>query len=152
MPAAEDRYLQIVKAGIPLIIAPGCADLILYNGVEKIPVEKRNRKFVEHNALHTHVKTDYREMYRLGEYFNDRLAPDKEHVTILIPLRGFSQKNHPNGPLYDPEADRGFLDALQAPESPKLHVQTIDAHINDDAFAEACCSELLRRSGGNGCR
>lgn len=142
MPAAENRYASIVQAGIPLILAPGCADLILYNGVDQIPPSKRGRKFVEHNSLHTHVKADYSEMYRLGAYVCGRLAQTANHVSIMIPLKGYSQLNREGCALYDPDADKGFYDALQAKDAPPFRILPIDAHINDDAFANACCDEL----------
>ncbi len=147
MPAAENRYERIVQAGIPLILAPGCADLILYNGVDQIPPCKRGRKFVEHNTLHTHVKADYAEMYRLGTYMADRLAPAADSVSILIPLKGYSQLNKEGCALYDPASDQGFYDALSVTGAPAFRILPIDAHINDEAFASACCDELEHRLG-----
>ncbi len=145
MPAAKNRYSSIVQAGIPVILAPGCADLILYNGVDQIPASKQGRKFVEHNSLHTHVKADYSEMYRLGGYICERLAQAADHVSVMVPLRGYSQQNKEGCVLYDPDADRGFYDALHATGVPSFRILPIDAHINDSAFAEACCDELERR-------
>jgi uncharacterized protein (UPF0261 family) len=145
MPAAADRYESIVRAGIPVIIAPGCADLILYNGVGQIPCSKRGRKYVEHNSIHTHVKADYSEMYALGRYIGERLAPAADHVSVLIPLKGYSQLNKEGCALFDPDADAGFLDALRAKEAPPFRLLPIEAHINDEVFADACCRELEKR-------
>ena len=41
--------------------------------------------------------------------------------------------NRENGAIYDPDADQGFVDAVQAGG---LDVRKMDAHINDEVFAE----------------
>jgi uncharacterized protein (UPF0261 family) len=41
------------------------------------------------------------------------------------------------GPFFDPAADAVFVDELKAGLRPGIPLLEIDAHINDDAFAEA---------------
>ena len=143
MPAQEDRYAAIRARGIPLLIAPGCADLILFAGQKNVPAEMRNRKSVEHNELHTHVKANYREIHALGDYLKDRLGRGANPVAVMIPERGFSQKNIAGGPLYEPESDRGFEDSLRDGTPGNFSLFPVDAHINDSAFADACVSVLI---------
>lgn len=143
MPATNQRYRDVAKCNIPVIIAPGCADIILFNGIENIPDAFRGRKVVEHNRIHTHVKANYDEMHALGEFIIERLHGAVGPVSVLVPQRGFSQKNYLGGPLYEPESDQGFIDAFTDLDTGKIKVRLIDAHINDEAFSIGCVNELL---------
>jgi len=146
MPAAPNRLQASCRRGVPQVVAPGCADIVLYGPVENIPPEILKRKYVVHNPIHTHVKADYAEMSRLGRFIAERLGQSKGYATVLVPGHGFSQLNRAGGPLFEPESDRGFLEGLQEgfKQSPseKATVRVLDMHINDPAFAAAAVDEL----------
>ena len=156
MPATEQRLLSSCRRGVPQVIAPGCADIVLYGPVEDIPKEILKRKYVSHNPIHTHVKADYDEMFGLGKFIAERLGQSKGYGTVMIPERGFSQLNIAGGPIYEPESDRGFRDGLEDGfrrfPSEKATIKSVDLHINDPLFAEAAVSELnaLIEKGKNG--
>lgn len=143
MPAYTDRYEKIAHKGVPVIFVPGCADIILYNGEHKIPEDKKDRKYVKHNEIHTHVKANYEEMYELGQYVFNRLKQASGKVKIIIPKKGFSQMNYPEGPLYAPEWDQGFIDAVTEQAAAGIGVVLTEDHINDDSFAQTCVREFL---------
>lgn len=142
MPAAENRYEIFKKCTIPTLIIPGCADIILFNGMENVPEKYRGRKLVEHNKIHTHVKADYDEMYKLGRFITEKANDFSGQVEILIPEKGYSQKNCPGDVLYEPESDKGFAEAVVKYQNSKLKVKQVDMHINDSAFAQLCVQEL----------
>lgn len=152
MPAAGNRYEVFERVSLPVIIVPGCADIILFNGTENVPEAFRGRKLVEHNKIHTHVKADYREMYEVGRFIADKAGRFRGEVRVLIPQKGYSQKNCPGGPLYEPESDCGFVDALMGNRGQRVAVEPVSAHINDREFAGLCAEEIidmLERKGEN---
>ena len=146
MPAMPNRLQATCRKGVPQVIAPGCADIVLYGPVENIPSEILERKHVIHNPIHTHVKANYEEMLELGRFISGRVSQSKGYATVLVPQQGFSQLNRAGGPIYEPESDRGFLEGLkegfqQAP-SPRATIKVLDMHINDPEFADAAVDEL----------
>jgi uncharacterized protein (UPF0261 family) len=146
MPAMPNRLQATCRKGVPQVIAPGCADIVLYGPVENIPSEILERKHVIHNPIHTHVKATYEQMLELGRFISGRVSQSKGYATILVPQQGFSQLNRAGGPIYEPESDRGFLEGLkegfqQAP-SPMATIKVLDMHINDPEFADAAVDEL----------
>lgn len=141
MPCDAGRLHCYEESPVPVVFVPGIADIILYNGIDRVPAVKRTRKLVEHNELHTHVKADVTEMAAVGTFAGERLGKAIGPVMVLYPRLGLSQLNNPSGPIYDPEADYGFMEAVTkaAGESGKTDFQMMEitAHINGEAFAEA---------------
>jgi uncharacterized protein (UPF0261 family) len=145
-PAGESRMEPTCRRGIPQVIVPGTTDFILYPGVESVPAEILKRNHVIHNPLHTHVRATYGEMFAVGEFIAARLAQSKGPAEVLIPNRGFTQLNIEGGPMYDPEADRGFLAGLQnilkRTGAANVKIEEFDLHINDTAFAEILADRM----------
>jgi uncharacterized protein (UPF0261 family) len=145
-PASDTRMEPTCRRGIPQVVVPGTTDFILYPGVELVPPEILERKHVIHNPLHTHVRANYEEMFKVGEFIAERLAQSKGPADVLIPNRGFTQLNIEGGPMYDPEADRGFLaglqEALKHSESTNVKIEEFDLHINDKAFAKKLAERI----------
>jgi uncharacterized protein (UPF0261 family) len=146
MPATAKRLQASCRRGVPQVVAPGCADIILYGPVEDIPSDILKRKYVIHNPIHTHVKANYPEMFELGQFIAERLGRSKGYATVLVPSRGFSQLNRDGGPIYEPESDAGFLEGLEAgfkkSPSDRATIKVVDMHINDPEFAETAVNEL----------
>jgi uncharacterized protein (UPF0261 family) len=140
MPAHAGRFEAIVRRGLPIVLAPGCADILLRGAIETVPPEERRRQHVIHNPLHTHVRTTPDEMRAVGRFVGERLAAAAD-AAIYVPTRGYSQLNNAGGPLYAPEADRAFVDGVRA-AAPGLRVVEVDAHINDAVFASAVAEAI----------
>lgn len=143
-PAYAQRLTPIHDAGIPCILIPGTLDFILYGPVDSVPAERRGRKYVMHNPLHTHVRADYEEMQVAGKWMLDRLAGGP--VAVMIPNKGFGQLNIENGPMFDPQADAGFAagvrQLLADKPQPKTSIEEFDLHINDPAFATKVAEKM----------
>jgi uncharacterized protein (UPF0261 family) len=146
MPATEKRLQASCRRGVPQVVAPGCADIVLYGPVEDIPADILKRKYVIHNPIHTHVKANRSEMFELGKFIANRLGQSKGYATVFVPSRGFSQLNRAGGPIYEPESDAGFLEGLEAglkkSPSKKAVIKVVDMHIIDDEFAQTAVDEL----------
>jgi uncharacterized protein (UPF0261 family) len=148
MPATAKRLQASCRRGVPLVVAPGCADIVLYGPVEDIPSDILKRKYVIHNPIHTHVKANHSEMFELGKFIAERLGRSKGYATVFVPNQGFSQLNRAGGPLYEPESDAGFQEGLEAgfkkSPSDRASIKVVDMHINDPQFAETAVKELHR--------
>jgi uncharacterized protein (UPF0261 family) len=134
------------RHGLPQVVVPGGADFILYGPAESVPAKMRDRKYVIHNPIHTHVKANYEEMVAVGRFIAERLTRSSGSSLVLIPGRGFSQLNIAGGPMFEPESDRGFLEGvaqgLRETGATNIQVEMLDMHINDSAFAEAAAKRL----------
>jgi uncharacterized protein (UPF0261 family) len=145
-PAGRQRMEATCRRGIPQVIVPGTTDFILYPGVELVPAKILKRKHVIHNPLHTHVRATYEEMFEVGEFIAKRLLQSNGPAQVLIPNLGFSQLNIEGGPMYDPDADRGFIAGLQkklmVAGTDAVMTEEFDLHINDNAFAKILANRL----------
>lgn len=146
MPAHSERYETLAKNNIPTLIAPGCADILLFNGVCNVPDSHKERKLFKHNDIHTHVRTDNSEMRGVGEFIAEKFANTNMKVSVMVPQKGYSQKNYMDGPLYDPQADTGFVDGLRGNEN--IMINEFDCHINDKEFSSMCVQEMLKLMEG----
>jgi uncharacterized protein (UPF0261 family) len=148
MPATKKRLQASCRRGVPQVVAPGCADIVLYGPVEDIPPDILKRKYVIHNPIHTHVKANHSEMFELGKFIAERLGQSKGYATVFVPSQGFSQLNRAGGPIYEPESDAGFLEGLEAgfkkSPSDRASIEIVDMHINDPEFAATAVNELHR--------
>ncbi|MGD8293329.1 MAG: Tm-1-like ATP-binding domain-containing protein [Desulfobacterales bacterium] len=145
-PAHPQRMAVTCRRGIPQVIVPGTTDFILYPGVESVSAEILKRKHVIHNPLHTHVRATYEEMLEVGEFIAKKLLQSSGPAQVLVPNLGFSQLNIEGGPMYDPDADRGFLAGMQkmmdCARAETVLAEEFDLHINDNAFAEILAKRM----------
>jgi uncharacterized protein (UPF0261 family) len=145
-PASPTRMEGSCRRGIPQVVIPGAADFTLYGPLESVPPKMQKRRYVEHNPIHTHIKTTHEEMVAVGRYIAKRLALSAGPAEVLIPERGFSQLNVAGGPLFEPESDRGFLEGLTQElgrtGAKHVRVRVVEMHINDPAFAQEAARSL----------
>ena len=142
MQASPDRLEAVSRRSLPIVFVPGGIDFILFGPLQSIAPEMLERKYVVHNPIHTHVRANQTEMSKAGRFVAERLSQTTGPATVMIPQRGFSQLNIKHGPLFDPEADQGFIEGLMAAGAGQLKITELDMHINDPAFAEAVSTEL----------
>ena len=83
----------------------------------------------------------------LGAMIAERLAGAKGPVHVVAPSRGFSLADAEGGALWDPEADRAFLDALQDALAPEQRYEEVDLHVDDPAFADIVADRYLALVG-----
>ena len=73
----------------------------------------------------------------------ERLNEARGPVHVIAPTRGFSLADAEGGDLWDPDADRAFLDALRTSLRPDIPYETVDAHVDDAAFADVVAERYL---------
>jgi uncharacterized protein (UPF0261 family) len=123
--------------------------------METVPERFRGRKLHRHNPNVTLMRTTAEECARIGEFIAAKLNRMQGPVRFLIPEGGTSGLDRPDGPFWDPAADRALFDAIVA----NVHaggdrkVVRLPHHINDQAFADALVAafrEVARASRPHG--
>ena len=133
----KDRLEGAGKKGLPQIIIPGGLDMLIFPGTrESIPEEFQNRLIQAHGPNTTLVRTTKEEVGEAGRILTERANRATGPVGIEIPLRGFSEDDEEGKLFYDPAADRAFSEAVKKNAKEKVYVMEVDAHVNDDIFAQ----------------
>jgi uncharacterized protein (UPF0261 family) len=138
-----DRLRVAGRHGLPQVVVPGCVDFFNQGARETVPERYRGRKSYFHNPVATLVRLERDEEEALGRLVAERLNEALGPVHVVAPLRGFSLADSEGGELWDPEADRAFLDALQGSLRPEIAYETVDAHVDDPEFADLVAARYL---------
>ena len=134
--SGEDRMLNAGRAGIPQIVAPGCLDLIDFAGWQEIPERFSDRPFHAHNRLIKSSALNNEERRDTAREMAKRLSRSKSPVHVIMPLNGIEEWDKEGEPAYDPEGLAAFTDELRKVMKEPIRYSEIDAHINDQAFAD----------------
>jgi len=146
--AGPARLEAAGKKGIPQVVAPGCLDFIVFSPPDKLPEGLRNRKVYRHTPEVALVRANKDEMASIGKAMAEKLNRALGPFVVAVPNQGFSPANRRGKPLYDPEADRAFVEALRQSLKPSARIVEVDAHINDELFAKQAVGflcELMRK-------
>jgi uncharacterized protein (UPF0261 family) len=138
-----DRLRVAGRHGIPQVVVPGCVDFFNQGPRDTVPERYRSRKSYFHNPVATLVRLDAAEEATLGRLVAERLNEAQGPVHVVAPTRGFSLADAEGGDLWDPEADQAFLDALEEALRDDIPYETVDAHVDDAAFADVVAARYL---------
>lgn len=139
----RSRLSSATQKAIPQIIAPGGLDMHIFpgaTGIDSVPSEYRDRAWSMHGPNVVLVRTTEQELVQVGTNIAERANRAAGPVGIVIPLAGFSEASKKGAPLYDPQADQGFIRALKRNLDKRIKVVEVDCDINEDGFAD----EVLR--------
>jgi uncharacterized protein (UPF0261 family) len=131
------------QRAIPQVIAPGGLDMHIFpgaTGIDSVPPEYRDRAWSMHGPNVVLVRTSEQELAQVGADIAERANRAAGPVAVVIPLRGFSEASKKGAPLYDPQADQGFIRALKENLDKRIKVVEVDRNINEDG----CVDEVLR--------
>jgi len=135
--AGADRMLNAGRAGIPQIVAPGCLDLIDFAGWQDIPEQYQDRPFHEHNRLIKSSALNNEERRDTAREVAKRLSASTAPVHVILPNQGIEEWDRPGDVAHDPEGLAAFLDEMRKVVKAPVQMTEIDAHINDQEFADA---------------
>jgi uncharacterized protein (UPF0261 family) len=147
--AGTTRLETAGKKGIPQIIAPGCLDFIAFSPPEQIPESMKGRKFFLHTPEVAIIRMNKTEMQKTGVAMAEKLNKSTGKTAVIIPKKGFSPGNREGRMLFDPEADRAFIEALKRGLKPYVQLIEMETHINDEVFAEKAVELLSEMMGKN---
>jgi len=139
--AGPERMDAVVKAKIPVVVAPGCLDMVNFGEPASIPEKYQSRRFYVHNPQVTLMRTTPEECFRLGEIIAGKVNAYTSSSAILIPKKAISVISAEGQPFHDPAADTALFDALR--KNSQVEILEYDEEINSPAFARACAEKLL---------
>ena len=89
-----------------------------------------------HSKLTFAVKASEEEMFAAGKLMAQKLNKALGPRVVVIPSRGFSERDKPGGVFYDPEGRKAFCEALRTHIESSVNVIELDSHINDYLFTK----------------
>lgn len=135
--AGQDRMLNAGRAGIPQMVAPGCIDLVDFAGWQDIPERFEGRPFHEHNRLIKSSSLNEEERRESAREVVGRMAQSTAPAHFFMPLGGVEEWDRPGDMAHDPVGLAAFADEIRKSIKAPVGLTEIDAHINDQAFADA---------------
>ena len=141
--AGPDRCLAASRAGIPVVIVPGCVDMANFWGIDTVPEKYKDRNLYQWNPQVTLLRTDVEENTLMGEMIAAAANVATAPVAIVLPLKGVSMLDSEGGNFWDPEADQACYDAIKKNLKPGIPVIEMDNNINDPEFSDKCAKLLL---------
>ena len=141
--AGPERLEAAGARGLPQVVSVGALDMVNFWAYDTVPAKFRDRTLYKHNDNVTLMRTTPEENRDLGRILAEKLNRATGKTVLVLPLRGVSMIDAEGQAFYSPEADEALFGALREHLNKNVKVLELDAHINDDAFAEAYTKELL---------
>jgi uncharacterized protein (UPF0261 family) len=145
MPATEDRFGAIERSRVPYVGSCGALDMVNFGPRDTVPEKYRGRRFYEHNAQVTLMRTTPEENVRMGRWIAEKLNRCRGPVRFLIPQGGVSAIDVAGKPFHDPEADAALFQSLADTlvETADRRLVRLPYAVNDKAFADAAVAQFL---------
>lgn len=151
--SGPNRLEAAGRKGIPQVVAPGAIGFFVWAGPpETVPARFKDRFMQAHNPSETIVMTNLEERALIGKLVAEKLNRAIGPAAAIIPVPGFSKLEKPGSPIYKPDADRAFIEALKKHIEPRIEVVDLDVHISDPAFAQeavAILGRIMRAKNGD---
>ena len=142
--AGPGRLTAAGRKGVPQVVSLGALDMVNFGAPATVPARFAGRRFHEHNAQTTLMRTSPDESAELGRIIAARLNAAAGPTVLLVPLRGLSALDAPGGPFDEPAAREALFAALRGAIDPaRVELREVDAHINDPAFADLAADILV---------
>ena len=139
--AGPTRMDAAAKARVPVVVAPGCLDMVNFGEPASVPAKFAGRTFYHHNPQVTLMRTTPAECAELGVILARKANAYVAPAAILIPRRAISVISAAGQPFHDAAADEALFGAIR--RDAKVPVEEHELEINDPAFATACAERLL---------
>ncbi len=135
--AGPERLETAGRIGIPQLISVGGIEAFGWGGgIETLPALYKRRTLQMHSKLTFAVKASEEEMFAAGKLMAQKLNKALGPRVVVIPSRGFSERDKPGGVFYDPEGRKAFCEALRTHIESSVKVIELDSHINDYLFTK----------------
>jgi len=142
--AGPTRCEAAARNGVPAILTPGCVDMVNFGEPSSVPERYQGRRFYQHNAQVTLMRTNVEENDRIGRILAEKCNLSTGPVEVFLPLKGVSVISAPGQPFHWPEADAALFNAWKSGLRPDIRVTEYDGNINDPEFARICAEGLMR--------
>ena len=121
---------------------PGNIDFLVTGPLETARRHFSDRPYHVHNAAITVVRTKPSEIEALAKIIGESCNQAQGAWKILVPMKGFSAFDHPEGPLHDPAAPHMFVAMLEKILNNRDNLRTLPYHINDPEFSRVILEVL----------
>jgi len=150
--AGPKRLENAGERGIPQLITPCGFDMLSCGPLERgdrgdplwVSKNIKGRKLFVPDAFRVQARTTADELREVAREVARKLNKAKGPVMVLVPLRGWSSLNIEGMPLYDPEADKVFINELKAHLNPKIPIFELDLHLNTREFAQEAVNRFIQ--------
>jgi uncharacterized protein (UPF0261 family) len=140
--AGPDRLTAAGRAGVPQVISVGATDMANFYARDTVPERFSGRKFYQHNANVTLMRTTVEENERIGADIGRKAAAARGPTVIMLPEQGVSAIDRAGQPFDDPAARAALFEAIRH-NAGATEIISLDRHINDPEFAEAAATRLI---------
>jgi uncharacterized protein (UPF0261 family) len=129
---------------VPYVGSCGALDMCNFWAMDTVPAQFRGRRLHRHNPNVTLMRTTAEEAAKIGRFIAAKLNRMEAPVRFLIPEGGVSGLDKPDGPFWDPAADKALFDAIASGFSTTSSRKLIrlPQHINDPEFAAALAASF----------
>lgn len=139
--AGPTRMEAAAQAKIPVVVAPGCLDMVNFGEVSSVPKKYADRNFYIHNPQVTLMRTTPQECTELGRILSAKCNAYTSACAIMIPKKAISVISAAGQSFHDTAADEALFSAIKTHSN--VEVIELNHAINDPAFARACAEKLL---------
>jgi uncharacterized protein (UPF0261 family) len=148
--AGADRLDMALQRGIPLIVTPcgfemiSCGPIERKDGGDPLWASKNiaARSYYVQDAYRVQARTNAEELRFLAGVVSEKLNRAKGPVRFLIPLKGWSSLGVEGETLFDPDADRVFVEELRKRLNAEIVVREFGLPLNCPEFALAVVEAL----------
>lgn len=137
--AGPERLDVFSRTDLPWVGSCGALDMANFGPRDTVPERLKSRKFYQHNANVTLMRTTKEECKQIGEFLVSKMNAMRGPIRFLIPSNGLSSIDAPGKPFHDPEANEALFQIIESGfrASPNRKLYRLPHHINDEAFAVA---------------
>jgi uncharacterized protein (UPF0261 family) len=140
--AGKDRLTAAAMKGVPQVISLGALDMVNFGPRDTVPEKFKDRRFYQHNASVTLMRTTPEENDKLGKEIAEKASAASGPTAVLLPLRGVSAIDREGQPFWWPEADHALFQSIRNWIGPMVKLIELDLHINDPEFATHAANAL----------
>jgi len=131
------------KTGIPQVVSTGGVNYIT-PPKSKYTDEHRMRKRYDLDKFRSWLRASPDELRKAAGVFAEKLNRSKGPVTVVVPMKGWTNFDMPGSPTYVPEEDGIFVDELKKGLSSEIKVIEVDANIEEIDFVRTLVDQALK--------
>jgi uncharacterized protein (UPF0261 family) len=150
--AGMERLDAPIDRGLPLVLAPCTFNVTGCGPTRRMPERFLNRpRKLQIDEIRCMTRYEPDEMKQGARLYAEKLNRAVRPILFCVPLRGWSSIDAPGSVLYDPSADRIFIDELKACLRPgnMVRFEEYDCNLEEPEFARALAEGFERLFEGD---